>query len=133
MKVTMTNKWLDIQKEVLENIQLDSEGFNHYLFYLEPRHEGSYLIGRYLEPDIVTGEETVQSTRKWYLSKHATRSEIAQTVLKCVLTSAEHRVREGFKYKGKRVFGPHFDIEALVSICGELDYRASHKQDGNEL
>ncbi len=52
-------------------------------------------------------------------------SEVVQTALLCALTSAEHRVREHFLYKGERVFGPHFDIEGLYELAKarRLDYR----------
>jgi hypothetical protein len=54
--------------------------------------------------------------RRWVVSKHSTRSEIAQTVLKAALTSSEHMVREHFTYKGVRIFNPHIDIEELVKL-----------------
>jgi hypothetical protein len=84
-----------------------------------------YLQGRYMEADIVTGDETDQHTRKWRLSEHMTPSELVQTAFKCYLTSMEHRAREHFKYRGKRIFGPHFDVDALHEICRDenLDYR----------
>jgi hypothetical protein len=45
--------------------------------------------------------------------------------LKCLLTSAEHRIREHFLYRGERVFGPHYDVDALVELCRakRFDYR----------
>lgn len=57
------------------------------------------------------------STSKWILSPHMTKSEIVQTALKCVLTAEEHEAREHFLYKGQTVFGPHFDVEGLCSLC----------------
>ena len=58
------------------------------------------------------------------------KSEIVQTALKCILTSAEHRVREHFKYRGSRVYGPHFDVEALHELCiaRKFDYRKDPKK-----
>lgn len=84
-----------------------------------------YLQARYNEADIITGQVETQKTRKWQLSEHMVKSEIVQTALKCVLTSAEHRVREHFKYRGQRIFGPHFDVDALYEIAKakRLDYR----------
>ena len=32
--------------------------------------------------------------------------------------AVEHEAREQFKYKGAAVFGPHFDIERLVTLAG---------------
>lgn len=83
------------------------------------------LRGFYSDYDYYTKKNELQFTRKWNLSKHMTKSEIIQTVFKCCLTSYEHRCREAFKYRGKRVFGPHFDVEALHAICKteNLDYR----------
>jgi hypothetical protein len=55
-----------------------------------------------------------------------TRSEVVQTALKAVLSAEEHEARERFLYKGKAVFGPHFDVDVLHSIYGKeaLDVRA---------
>ena len=84
-----------------------------------------YLQGHYVEADIVSGVDEPQSTRKWLLSPHMTKSEVVQTAFKCYLTSMEHRARESFRYRGKRVYGPHFDVDALHAICTDkhLDYR----------
>lgn len=85
-----------------------------------------YLQGKYVEPDIVTGQPEMQHTRKWQLSLHMTKSEFVQTVFKCCITSMEHRTREHFRYKGHAVFGPHFDVDALLLLCKSraFDYRA---------
>ncbi len=65
-----------------------------------------------------------QTTRKWRLSRYMTKSELIQTALKCVLTSAEHQVREHFLYRQKRVYGPHFDVDKLWEIADDsLDLR----------
>lgn len=84
-----------------------------------------YMIGRYEEACVLTGVAATQATRKWRLSPHMTRSEIVQTALKLVLTSAEHRVREHFLYRGQRVYGPHFDVDGLYELAaqGALDKR----------
>lgn len=63
----------------------------------------------------------LQYTRKWYLSHEATRSEIVQTALKLVLTAVEHEARERFTYRGRPIFGPHFDVDRLVTMFGEGD------------
>jgi hypothetical protein len=91
-----------------------------YLDYsFEVKYDGDrmYLQAAYIEPDIHTKLPEKQTTRKWFLSPYMTKSEFVQTVLKCALTSAEHRVREHFLYKNERVFGPHFDVDDLVVLC----------------
>lgn len=88
--------------------------------------ERLYLQASYLDRDISTGALERQFTRKWYVSVHATRSELVQTALKCCLASAEHRVREGFKYRDRSVFSPHYNIDSLWEIANQrkhLDFR----------
>lgn len=95
---------------------------DHTVVVME-RPDGFYVQMHYLEEDIDSSdkEPTVQTTRKWYVSRHATPSEVVQTLLKCALTSAEHRVREHFLVDGVRVFGPHLDIDQLVAFVRDND------------
>lgn len=90
--------------------------------------EGSriYIQAQFLDRCSITGREELQYTRKWYVSRDACKNEVVQTALKCVLTSVEHEARERFKYRGKAIYGPHFDVDALHRICSdkELDYRS---------
>lgn len=84
-----------------------------------------WIRASFRQPCSATGKPQFQHTRKWYVSKFACKSEIVQTALKCVLTSVEHEAREAFKYRGRAVFGPHFDVDALHDVCvaKRLDYR----------
>jgi len=59
---------------------------------------------------------------KWYLSRHATESEVVLTALKGVLTALEHEAREQFTYRGVALFGPHVDVRALI-VCAEQQDR----------
>lgn len=89
-----------------------------YTFNVKVDGRGAwYLQAVYLEADIHTGKLEPQYTRRWFLSPAMSKAEVVQTALKCVLTSAEHRVREHFLYRGRRVFGPHFDIDELWRIA----------------
>lgn len=89
-----------------------------------------YLQGTYQEPDVETGEPALQFTRRWLLSPEMTVSEIVQTVLKCLLTSMEHRAREFFTYRGRAVFGPHFNVDMLWELARreEMDRREVKKE-----
>jgi hypothetical protein len=55
--------------------------------------------------------------RKWDLSRYMTKSELVQTAFKAVLTAEEHEAREAFLYKGRPIFEPHFDVDALWQIA----------------
>src|ERR1700722_19292527 len=93
--------------EAVETIldRIDANPFDvSYEFDLELRGDVLLMSATYLENDIKTGKPEKQKTRKWFISEHATESEIVQTALKCILTSAEHNVREHFSYCGMSVF-----------------------------
>ena len=95
--------------------------FGDYTFEVRQGHGGVFLRAAYMEPDVYTGKVERQETRKWLLSPHMTKSEIVQTAFKCCWTSFEHRCREGFLYKGRRVFGPHFDVDDLWNLCKDRE------------
>lgn len=91
--------------------------FQDYEFTVREEDGGVHLRAQYYEPDIYDDKMSLQITRPWKLTPAMTDSEIVQTMFKCCLTSMEHRTREHFKYKDARVFGPHFDVEDLVTLC----------------
>jgi len=100
--------------------------YSGYGFHVIHDSRGAiFLRGSYEEADVDTGVKEMQLTRRWFLSPEMTKSEIVQTVFKCVMTSMEHRCREWFRYRSKAVFGPHFDVDALWDICadGKFDRR----------
>jgi hypothetical protein len=95
--------------------------FENYTFLIREAHGGVVLYGLYDEADSYTGKVERQQTRKWILAPGMTDSEIVQTMFKLAATSMEHRLREHFQYKGKRIFGPHFDVEDLVALCHDRE------------
>lgn len=102
--------------------------FQNYNWEVRRGHGGVFLRAWYMEADVYSHKPEKQYTRKWLLSPHMTDSEIVQTAFKCCLTSMEHRTREDFTYKGKRVFGPHFDIEDLVRLCRKRENAGGRPQ-----
>jgi len=67
-----------------------------------------------------TGNYCYVKGRKFYLSEHMIESEIVQTGLMAVLAFEEHEARENFKYKGKRLFGPHIDVNSLAGASDTI-------------
>lgn len=55
--------------------------------------------------------------REWPLTPSMTKSEIVQTAFMAIMAAQEHETREAFKYKGKAIFGPHFDVDDLWEIA----------------
>jgi hypothetical protein len=68
----------------------------------------------YLEADVETGEPTIQESREWLVKPTATETDVVRTAYAAVSRSYAHVVSEHFTYKGKRVFGPHIDVDALL-------------------
>lgn len=101
--------------------------YKNWQFHVEERGEHLYMQARFPDPDLVTGVLETQHGRKWILSKHMTRSEVVTTAFKAVLTAEEHEVRERFRYRGRMVFGPHFNVEALYDAAKRLDLRDNPK------
>lgn len=63
---------------------------------------------------VVNGER--QFCRIWYLDPSLTAAGIVKTAWAAVLAAEEHEARENFKYFGKRIFSPHFDVTKLVQF-----------------
>ena len=72
---------------------------------------------------VKSGELCEQKSRKWYLSRFMTVSEVVGTAFKAALTAEEHECRENFTWNGKRVFNPHIDVTALWRVCHHEDTR----------
>lgn len=104
---------------------LDTCTYKNWAFLLRMDKKDPYLQLRWLGADSETGNLSEMNSRKWLLSYHMTKSEIVQTAFKALLTAEEHEVREHFRYRGKAVFGPHFDVDALWEIFDEQDTRDS--------
>jgi hypothetical protein len=55
------------------------------------------------------------SGRRWPIDRQATAGEVVQTALKAVLTWEEHEARERFRWRGRSIFSPHQDLNALYA------------------
>ncbi len=77
-------------------------------------------VGNYQPND--EGELVFQGGRKWDISEHACDSEIIQTCFLAVKTWQEHEAREFFTYKGRNIFGPHYDLNALVELIDQKKF-----------
>lgn len=96
--------------------------FEDFDFRVIEAGDALQLQATWPEIDIATGNYARQHSRKWMLSRHMTRSEIVQTCFKLAITAVEHRARETFKYRGRRIFGPHFDVDRLHQLCTEKGF-----------
>lgn len=113
-------KTLQEVKAIVGEIQFMDRSFR----VLE-KGDGFLLQIVYLESDVETGLQEWQHARKWYVSSFSTKSEIVRTAYKACKTSMEHVVDEHFLYKGKRIYSPHYDVDALA----ELDSSRTDRRD----
>jgi len=81
---------------------------------------GEMGVGFYFQVQFKTNDALWRG-RKWYISDHAIKSEIVQTVWLACLQAEEHEAREHFKYKDVSVYSPHKNIDSLMSV--QEDYR----------
>lgn len=81
-------------------------------------------------PDAITGVMGTGRSGKAFLSQHMTSSELVQVAFGLYKGYWEHEAREMFKWRGRRVFGPHISTEALWEVARRVDVRsAKHVED----
>lgn len=89
-----------------------------------------YFQIRCWREDVITGEMGYGYGGKAYLSPHMTDSELVQIAFGLYKGYYEHEARETFRYKARRVFGPHISVEALWEVARRVDVRsAAHVED----
>lgn len=97
------------------NEALSQVEFTNHVFQAEEAPGGFHMWISGIEPDSYTGRMEVQEGRKWFISNKCTPSDVVRTAFKATSTWAEHEARETFKFKGARVFSPHFDLNKAVA------------------
>lgn len=105
-------------EEIISNIDCSP-----YFIRILPASGGWNIQARLEREDVVTGEWGTGSGGKLYVSPHSTTSEVVQKCLGAVLAFSEHEVRETFKWKGRAVFHPHYNVDELWAICDRTDIR----------
>lgn len=84
-------------------------------------------------PDAYTGEVGWGYGGKAYLSPHANEAELVRTAFALFKAYDEHEVREGFRWKGRAIFGPHISVEALWEASEHLDFRNQDEEGDREI
>jgi len=91
-------------------------------FRLLPKGDGFLLQLEYEEADVDNPTDptpTTQRARKWYVSPFSTETEIVETAFKSCRVSLDHVLKEHFLYKKRRVYSPHFSIDARIRLCDD--------------
>lgn len=89
-----------------------------------------YLQIECYRKDVITGEMGFGRGGKFWLSEHMTQNEIIQGIFGLYLAYWTHEAREGFTWRGRRIFGPHISSEALWEVAPRVDVRSvKHVED----
>lgn len=73
--------------------------------------------------DNFTGAEAIQRGRPWLIWPEMADSAIVFTAWAAIEAAVIHEAREDFKYKGRRVVGPHVSVEALWRVARSVDIK----------
>ncbi len=80
-------------------------------------------IGVHAEADIAWDmiEQRVVPWRgaKHWLSEHMCRQEVVGTVYHAIQRAEMHELNEWFRYKGRAIFNPHLDPDALAELASK--------------
>lgn len=109
-------------EEILSSIDAEYQGTPFQIFW--GKNSTGYWVQVGTErPCSYTGEIGIGKGGKAYISNHATDDEIVKKVFGLCIAYVEHETREGFKYKGVRIFNPHTSLEALLIAGKKVKYR----------
>lgn len=97
--------------------------FRDWSFRVMQSGDGFLVQVAFVAPDSRDGADREQRGRKWYVSRHATVSEIMQTALAAVLAAVEHEAREDFLVDGRAIYHPHHQLVDLIMIANSTDAR----------
>lgn len=116
-KLTLERLQKIIEKAEFKKLKFNcSESQNGFLIWVSGDENCAYSSGKFY-----------QEGRKWFIPSDAKRSFVIQTAFKAVATWQEHEAREHFKYKGARIYGPHFKVDELVNLCEQRALKAEKK------
>lgn len=73
-------------------------------------------------PDTYTGQMATGCSAPKSVPDDWTESQIVRAIFGTYLGVVEHEAREAFKYRGKRIFGPHIDVAALAGVADLVDH-----------
>jgi hypothetical protein len=94
--------------------------FNDWHFHVGTYEDGQpYLQVLFYDKDRITGALELQRCRKWVLSFHMVNSEVVRTAFQAVKAAMMHELEEAFRYKGRRIFNPHMDLDKLADAIAD--------------
>ena len=87
-----------------------------YEFYIERYGDALCLRARLWRVDTLTGEFGWGHGGRYLLTPDMSKDDVVKRCFMAARDYAEHEVREAFRYRGHRVFGPHTILDDLWMI-----------------
>ena len=110
--------------EELDQIVSDISLPENFLLMSRISREGRYYLQiACWRPDTITQEMGWGYGGRGYLSEHMVKSEVVQLAFGLYKGYLEHEARESFKYRGRRVYGPHINVDALWEASTHIEVR----------
>ncbi len=91
--------------------------YRDWEFRTMEKGDGFLLQIRFFAPDNFDPTKVEeQFCRKWYISSHSSKGEVVRTAWKAVEAAILHEAQEAFRYKGKAIYNPHLDPDAIAEV-----------------
>lgn len=99
---------------------LDSE---IYLIVRPEKSGRNYIQAEADLKDAKTGKIETMRGSKFYISDYACKQEVVRTCYKAYKGFILHELQEKFMYRGKAIYGPHIDPDALWEVADKIQVR----------
>lgn len=106
-------------QEIIKKVELP-EGYNIECGISDP-WGGLWFEITLIRPDTYDHHLDVGHGGQKFVSPGATDGQIVRAIGGAFFAYIEHEGREAFKYEGKRIFGPHISIDALLKVAEEVE------------
>lgn len=91
--------------------------FRDYQFLVMGKGDGFLLQIQFVARDNFRPNRVeIQRCRKWYISSNSCRGEVIRTAWKAVEAAVLHEAQEQFLYKGRAIYDPHLDPDAVAEV-----------------
>lgn len=114
-------KTIDEVRQIIEQVE-----FKDRRFEVGELGDGFYVQVLYEEADVDTGVVETQRARRWFIEPDSSETQIVETVFKACRVSNDHVLKEHFTYQGRRVYSPHFHIQARMTMSDACAYDGSN-------
>lgn len=114
----------DPVSENLERITKIAEkiGYKHWQLDVLERDGEVFIRWRWSAYDATKDFEPYEAkSRKWFVSRYSTTSEVVRTAFAAVMMAEEHETREKFLWCKRAVFGPHLSVLKLHTLMDGKD------------